>query len=624
MNYETAVKIKQYIPNVVILFKGYHWGIRQPDSGLTIDANRLSVEQVAINPTKVDPFQANTTINSYTFKLIDKDYSVTLLFDGITKFFQNEAVEIYVGRCGVDMPFADYMKLPTTYVTSVSKDGSSYSFRSTEAKERLNRPAFNEKNKLQVNILPGTTEIDADALIDPLKYPTSGMIKIEDEFISYASIDLVNNRFSGCIRGEESSVPASHSLGETIYLVDEIEGNPLDIILQCLVSSGGGGSYDVLSDGAGVDQALINVAAFETIRDEFYAGINYRFLVYGISNILTFLEEEILFPNELRIISDNSSLISIAVLNRRIFDPDFPVIDNTSIQKQPDYEVNDAEIINVISIEYDYSEALKVYRKLFLLEDQDSITDFGRRDPLELKLKGVSEINNGAAIATNIAQRFLSRFSYPKPEISFTTHMDKSLVQLCEKIELNSNQLPNVDTGDLNFAETLEVIERGINWKTGDVRFKVAFTSFTGIRECFLAPSDAVTYGASHYIVNVGAGRGALYRPGWKMRLYSETTREYYSAQVNEILSISGDVITFVDPWLDTYADDNLMYDEGGLLLLENGYQITLTSGVINADDLRIMFADYDQVSELQKRYCFISDDGLNFTDSKKSYQITL
>ncbi len=595
MIYSDSLSNKNFIPNVVILFKGVYWGIRQPDSGLTIASDRLALEQVAINPTKVDPARANTTINTYTFKLVDKNFAVTLLFNGITKFFQNEQVSIWIGRCNVGMAFSEYMKLPDTFITSVSKDGNAYKFNSTEAKDRLNKAAFNTKIKLKVDILAATTEIDADGIIDTIIYPASGLIKIEDEFISYASIDTVNNSFSGCIRGEKSSTITAHTAGDDIFLVTEVIGNPVDILLKCLISKGGGGVYDTLIDGAGIDQSLINITKFEELRDEFFLTQQYDLLLYGIDNILTYLETQILYPNELRIISDNSSKISLAILNRRIFSDSIETIDNSTILKQPNYDVDDTYISNVVNVEYDYSEGSKLYKKLITLEDAASIIDFGKRDAITIKVKGVLESLNGAVIATNMAQRFLSRFSYPKPQISFSTQINKSLILLGDKTVLESNQLPNIDTGDLTFADTIEVIERGINWKTGDVKFKVAFTSFTGIRECYLAPSDIITSITSQKIINIGAGRGTLYKSGWKMRLYDESTRDYANIQVNEIFSIVGDVITFVDNWITTLTINH-----------------------------RIMFCDYDDATDTQKRYCFISDDGLNFTDNTKSYQITL
>lgn len=623
MSYETEVLTeKKYVPNVVIYFKGVYWGIRQPDSGLTIHADRQSLEQVAINPTKVDPAKANTTINSYTFSLVDKNYAVTLLFDGITKFFQNEPVRIFIGRSGTGMPFADYSELPLTYVKGVSRSKNAYNFKTTEAKDRINRPAFNTKIKLEVNIVALTSIIDSDGTIDPAIWPQNGLIKINDEFISYASLDLVNNRFSGCVRGEKNSIPASHGQGDTIYLVTEVEANPIDILLQCLISKGGTGDYDVLPDGAGLDESLINVDRFLEIKEEFFDTQTYTLLLYGVENILKYLETEILFPNELRIISDNTSKISLSILNRRVFDDKIQTFDDSCIKAQPSYEVDDTEIVNVVSVEYDFSEGTGTYRKLIMLEDADSITDFGKRATKEIKLKGVQENLGGAEIAQNIAERFLTRFAYPKPEISFTAHMNRSLIQLGEKSIVQTSTLPNVDTGELNFADTLEVLERGINWKTGDVKFKMGFTSFTGLRECFLAPSDSILEFITASQIRVGAGRGALYTVGWKMRIYNDSARDYVNSDVITITEIDGDLITFAADINTTVGDEMIGTEDGFSLLQQNG-DFLLLSVLLN-NTFRIMFADYDDVTTKQKLYCFINQAGLSFNDNQKPYQVSL
>ena len=614
MSYETEIVNKKYVPNIVIEFKGFTWAIRQPDSGLVVDYPGM-LDQVTINPTKIDPKKANTTINSYSFKLLDKKLVVTGLFQNNVKFFLNEEVKIYVGRSGVNMPFSDYLELPTTYVSGVSKETNAYNFSSKEAKDRLNRPAFNVENKLEVDILAATTTIDT--VISIAEFQATGMIKIDNEYISYTGLDLVNNRFTGCVRGEKTSVPEDHSAGATIYEVTEVSANPVDILLQVLVSSGGGSSYDVLPDGAGIDQSLVNITKFEAIRDEFFDGQEYELLFYGIDNILKFLEEQILFPNDLRIITDDTSKVSLVILNRNLFDDAMPIIDEDSIKAQPTYRVDDTDIVNQVNIQYDYVEGTDTYLKTYTSIDQPSINDYGKREPIKLNLKGVKSSLDGDQIVTDIAQRFLSRFSQPRPEISFTTHMDKSLVNLADKVQVTSNQIPS-DTGELVFAETVEVLERGINFRTGDVKFKVGFTSFTGVRECYLAPSDTAITFVDDFTVEVGSGRGALYQVGWMMRLYDNETRDYASTQVNEIAAINGDEITFVDEWEAIY----LGTEDGFRILQEDGFGI-LISGPTN-NRYRIMFADYDQVVEQQKRYCFISNAGLPFADGKKSYQINL
>lgn len=610
---------KKYIPNVVVRFKNLYWAIRQPDSGLVADHVGL-LDQIAINPTRVDPFQANTTINSYVFSLVDRQNVVSALFNGVTSFFQNEKVEIWIGRSNVAMDFSGYLKLPDTFVTAVSRDKNTYKFNSQEIKTRIDKPAFNKENVLAVNILSNTTIITAQQLFDTTT-PTAGLLKIGPEFISYTGLDFINNRFLNCIRGEKNSIPQEHDEGEVIFFVNDVSGNPIDIILKLLVSSGGGSSYDVLPDGAGIDQTLINIPSFEEIRDEFFQGQNYLLSLYGVSSVLKFIEEQILFPNELRIITDNTSKIGLKILNRSIFNPNLPLIDEDTLTRQPSYSVDDGEVLNSVTVRYNFSEGTEQFLRSVTETDQTSISLFGAREPRIIEVKGILHQFNGEEIARSIAKRFLTRFSFPKPSIEFNTHLDKALVNLGDKAELISSQIPN-DEGVLNFVETLEVLERGVNWRTGDIRFKLGFTSFTGIRECYLAPSDIITSFINSTTFTVGAGRGSLYQLGWKMRLYSEANREYVGSQILTIVSIVGDTIE-VDTALDTAVPGGALIDENGdFILQENGSKILLQS--LNFGAYRFCFADYDFVIENQKRYCFISDNGLKFYDGKKSYQIKL
>ena len=74
-----------------------------------------------------------------------------------------------------------------------------------------------------------------------------------------------------------------------------------------------------------------------------------------------------------------------------------------------------------------------------------------------------------------------------------------------------------------------------------------------------------------------------------------EATRDWVGDPVNTITGISGDTITFENNWATT--------------LINNDYKIT--------------FANYDDVTDQQKRFCFISDDGNNFSDGLPSYLIS-
>jgi hypothetical protein len=585
MNYADALPDKKYIPNVIIRFASTYFSIRQPDSGLTVPASTNGlVAGLTLNPSSVDPYRPSVAISQNSFRIIDRNEAVTALFNGNLELFQGELCEIWLGRVGIGMDFADYLKLSDTYIAKVSRADGSYSFSTREAKDRLNTDVFSEQNKLGASILPATTAITLQS--PPAN--TSGLVKINNEFISYTGVS--GNQITGCIRGEEGSVPSSHELGDDVFFCEVVSGNPIDLLLRLLISPAGGGPYSTLMDGANIDQNLIDIADFETIRDEYFVGQTYSFILYQIDNLKTFIEQEILSPAGIRLRSNLNSKIGLGILNKPVINLDAPDLDDDQLTRRPVYSVDETKIVNHLNIQWGYNFSTEKFTKITTYNDAASVASFGDRKAVNLNFKGV----NSQALVDQIADEYFLRFAFPKPTIDTSTHLSGSAWGLLEKPTLYSNQIPTA-SGDLNFGDSVEVLSKAINYQTGDVRFQLSFTQFTGIRVCFIAPSDTILTFSNQKTVTVGAGRGTQYRVGWKMRLYDNTARDWTADPINTIAGISGDVITFENDWTTT--------------LVNGGYKIT--------------FADYGDVTDQQKRFCFISDDGNTFSDGLPSYLIS-
>jgi hypothetical protein len=200
---------KTFKGNVVIQIGLYYFGIRQPDSGLVIDSPfDSSVYSLVLNPTTIDIRKVTTTISSFSFRLLDKDGVVSAIVLGDAVNLIGQQVRIYLGRSGVAMDFSDYFELPLTYVNKFDHSDNSYNISCSEQTERMARPIFDFESALGVDILAATTTWTMrDAITD---FPTAGFLKVEDEFVSYTGKDLVNNRFTGVVRGELNSTPAAH------------------------------------------------------------------------------------------------------------------------------------------------------------------------------------------------------------------------------------------------------------------------------------------------------------------------------------------------------------------------------------------------------------------------------
>lgn len=588
MGYVDGLGKTEYVPNVVILFAGQYFSIRPPDSGLVTDAKYNSlISRITINPTSIDPLRPTTTFNTSAFTLTDIGQEVTKLFLNQPGYRMRAPVRVWLGRSFESMDFSEYLELPETIMTKCQKVENSYNFSTIERKDRLEKGIFNIKTKLGVDILDNTTTITLQSI--PTGLPSIGFIKIEDEFIGYDGINT--NNLLNCTRGEFNSIPVGHAAGVDVFNVWEITSrNGIDLLLQILISGGGGGAYDVLNEGLAFSESLIDVSEFETFRDEFFSGFDLSFLIWGVESVQEFLEQQIYLPMGIRLRTNNNGKIGLAVLNRNIFTIDAPTINESNTFKHPSFSISDDKIINQVRVFYDYLDGLNIYQETIELEDSDSITAYGATGFTELRFKGVKD----SLFAQSIANLFIARFSQPRPEIAVDALNSTTYLLIGEKTELVSHRLPT-ESGDLEFISTLEVLKKSYDVNSGTVKYTLAFTSFSGIRQCFISPSDlAVTVNSQKQII-VAAGRGSHYRVGWMMRLYDNNTRDYANAQVNRIASISGDTITF-----------------------ENDWSVTLVAFVA-----RILFADYNDVTEQQKRFCFISDGNNNFADDSKPYQVT-
>lgn len=597
MSYLTEVRTdKKYIANVVVRIGANDFAIRQPDSGLAISSPYdKCVSSLLLNPTQIDIRKVTTTISTFSFRLLDKNGVISELVAGDASALIGQEVRIFLGRSGTGMAFADYFELPRTYIQKCEHSDNSYNFSSAEQTERMNRAIYDTKSALGAALLVGTTEWTMrDDITD---FPSSGFLKVDDEFVSYSGKDMGNNRFTGVIRGELGSTPAEHALNTDVVLVETVTGNPLDIILKILISGGGGGAYDTLDDGLGISNTLIDIAGIEALRDELFPDHEYELTLYGVESALKKLEDELLMPNNLRFTNSADSKLSLAILDKARFVEEDDVIDEDTITKFPKWAIDGNKVTNVIEVNWDFNEGTAQFNERSTFEDATSISTYGRQPTLSFSFKGIKADLDGEALVTDFGSKLLARLSVPTPEVQLTTQIDKSLQNIGDKAFVESSKIPAAN-GTLEFASLLEIVSRAINLTNGDVQFKLAFTSFTNIRSAFIAPSDLITSKTSQKILGVASGRAAYYLVGWKMRLWNEGTQSYEADAVN--------TITGVDEATDT-------------LTFENDWTTVITT----PNNFRLRFADYDDVLASQKRYGFISDDGNDFGDGQQTYKVT-
>lgn len=586
---EELLSTLKFQGNVVLRFGGQYYAIREPDSGLSIPkSNAKLVRSLVVNPTQLDPKRVTTTICSYSFTLIDKRGVVSAAVKDTGEDIIKQTVELWIGRSGVSMAFSDYKKLPDTRISKCNKVGQAWNFSTKESTDRMNRPSYDLAVRLSGEILSATTIISSkDDIAD---FPSSGYFMLDDEVISYSSKSDALKTFYGCARGEFGSTPEAHEDNTTLQIAETITDNPLNIILKLITSGSGSGSYDVLADGLAIDPSLVDVSGVESLRDELFPDVSFGLVLSNVSNTLQFIEQELLAPCNLRFTYSSGGLLTLVKLDKAQFVEDLNKVDHDSIVGEPALTVDDTKIVNRVEISYDYDYGTKKYRSREVFVDEASVATYGKSiSPLSFQWKGVSD----DAFVADFADNLLDRISTPKPEVEVRTFISKSTLNAGDKTRVETTRIPN-ERGELNFAYDMETIYRAINFQTGEVKLKLAYTSYSRSRLGYISPSDQIAAVVSQKRVTLGAGRTDLYREGWKLVIFDTVSGELVGDPVNEIAEIDGDDLVFTDDFVTTLTTDFVL-----------------------------LFADYDQVVESQKRYAFANPNSSDdFSASEKSYKI--
>lgn len=585
---------KNFTPNVVIRIKGEYFSIHNPDSGLVIPESNQVLKNLTLNPAQVNLQKVTQTIASYSMRIQPQESFVKLLQDDTTVLL-NETVEIWLGRIGVDMDFSGYFKLIDTKIRAMDYKDGTFNIRSREAFDLMTREVFNLQSTLPADINDTVTTIQGDFI----NWPASGKTKIGNETITFASRD--DGNLFGVVRGVDSDAEG-HGQGESNLYIWQVTGNPVDILLQILLSQGDGGTYDVLSAGLGISESLIDIAKFESIRDEFFLTETYSIDIYEIEDTLSeLIEIEFLQSLNVRFATTDLQKIGITILDQAEFSTATKSISERSISSAPKWTIQQDKLSNVIEMKWDFDPATEKYGSVQKYKDQDSIDKYGESKPLKFKFKGIKSSSGGAAIILDRATRLLLRFKTPTPSISLNTHLDKSLYSVGDKVTVTSREMPGA-TGTLNFADTLEIVSRAISHATGTVQFKLAYTSYTGVGNlAYIAPANSIVTVISQKKITVGVGLGDQWELGYFVRIYNKETCLYETfGGIEEIKEIS------------EINDDEIVFD--------SNFETT-----INPLKHILRFADYDETNQEQKSFCFIGQAGeLPFADGSPPYKITL
>lgn len=587
--------------NLVVLINGTYFAKYQPDSGLVIDSDKFLVDSASVNPTQIDLRRATTQINSTTVKILDGTDDDDFVFSSFVGSDENaligKEIQIFFGRINESIPFSEYLQISKYIINDIDKSDNFFKIKAKSQEDKTIVPVFEQQGTLQTSINETETSIEVDT--DNEIFPSSGFLKIGSEYIEYSSTSTISGitTFTASIRGDILSEASSHTAGDQVNYVHKIEGNPIDLILQLLISSGGGGAYDILPDGAGIDNTLIDISAFESIRDTFFPSDIFTLYISDIAKLIDFIEDELLVPNNVRIIKKSiDSLISLSILDQS--DPTETVEeidDSITLINTPRWKVTKNGLQTTVKVQWNWIEGLQKYTRSKVYKADQSVLDvFGEVKGIGLNLKGVQESNNGAGIAADRAARYLQRFSTPKASINLSAFMTTFSHNIGDKIRVTAKNLPQ-EGGTVGLSSIVEIVKRSVNTSTGVVKLGFVFTSYSNIRSGLISPSPFLNLS----IIDQNTFEvpdGSCYKAGYVLKLWDYASRSYYPDPENVIESVSGNFITMSEAWTTT-----------------------LTANAV------LFFADYDLVNSEQKAiYAFTVNNTDFFADGSGGYQIIL
>jgi len=482
---------------------------------------------------QVTPEEGRSSIGGIQVILLDYNNEITSLLATDTYFFHRRKTTIKVGYLGMDE--ADMLTVFVGWVTGLrlSSDGTAYIFNITDPQKWMQRKIFRNAT-------------------------------------------------------DSSTVT--------------LTGNPINILLGVLTSTGNGtnGDYDWYAEenGLGLDTSYLSISEIEKIRDNYFPGDSHymQFTIDDKEVAKKWIEEQIFKPLNIYPIIDGQGRFSILP-----FKPPLAALDEIQVFTEdeliglPKWDANLETLINEIEFSYDYTDGDFLTEVYYY--NADSINNRGPgKKPLTIKSKGLRSSNSGslASRIRDIIQgrksRIYGRWATPPTKITLKSFFSRWLTEAGDIVPFTHSKLPDIILGSRGYSEErMEVINRAVDWKRGEVSVTLLDTGFARETYQVISPTMTITGVTSQTNFEVSSADASKY-----INLTNPEVQIYDSKMRQKVNNITITSIT---------SDGNIVCDSAG---------ITLQTGWI------VSFADYSNCTDEQKKYGFIASKS-NFLNSSTS-----
>lgn len=398
-----------------------------------------------------------------------------------------------------------------------------------------------------------------------------------------------------------------------------VKGNPINIVLALLTSTGNGtnGDYDYYSSsvGLGIDTDYINMPAIEAVRDDWYPGdSNYMsFSITKRENANAWLQREIFKVLNIYPVVDGDGRFNLKPFKPPIASRDtVQSLDEDNIIGLPSFDTNLAALINECEFHYDYDGDDYATQEFNI--DGTSVDNRGPGRTMTIKSRGVHTSHSPASIsgrATEINQRrkakVFGRWSTPPVKINCKTFFSRWLSDPGDIVPLTHRLLPDLEAGTRGLtARRMEITNRQIDWIKGEVSFDLLDTGFDRNQYTVISPCMTVVSGVSVTQFRVSTADGVKFEEGWVIDIFDAGMRS--QATDLEITSIASlETADFEDT-----ADVEFSNTTDVEFAESTGYIVTVGSsiGATPAAGWIVTFSGYGNCVSDQQFYGFLYASG--------------
>lgn len=566
---------------------------KKPVSGLG-GSQEPSLSKMTWNPPKLSLDSTKISIGTIAVTLIDPNGTLMAAIAA----GQLHKKKLTLKRGFTNLDTADYNAVAEFKIHEFSsKDGLTVVIKGRDRIEELREPVDQfPKTILDEEELTEIETGDAD-VVSTAGFPSSGEIFIGDERIAYATTSAT--QFLTLTRGTD---PASHKRGADVFGITTLQANPVDMMLQMLISPGGGGAYDVLSYGLGIDSSTINVASFEAVRDDStLAGEVWKFeFTDDIKDLLKFFEDEIFQFSNTRIYMDEDGKIACALLQEATLAQFKGSIGEEDIIPLPATVTNSDRIANQLVIKYEFNPETNEFEQERTFNDTESTSqaDFGVVPAKKIfKSRGIRQGLSGEGVAERFAKRYFRRVAEPFGMIKqMKTLWKRQFYVPGDKVKLTHPKIFDLTEGAVGLTDRLvEINSVKYDFDKGITTYEINNSPFLTNRFGFISPSSPVASGTSTTVFTLVTGEAA--RAEWE------------AGQVIDLYLISDGT--------DVSTGHTIQSVVGEVVTVSPAMSVTPSS--LHG----IRFSIYDSVTVDQKLFAFASDGTNNFGDGEPPYIVS-